>query len=154
MEALFRAIISIALLRQGPQILPASTFLLALVLAGGWVEGMHLVMQQVEAFGPSPDMMTRVAEQKETLEQLIALMGPNAEDPDVNEVLAGLLLLRDIYDQVGVKRIPHEGRSASGRMVLGDDVRFELTPEKYRDLMNVVDRLRGQFVMPENTTNA
>lgn len=33
MEALFRAIISIALLRQGPQILPASTFLLALALA-------------------------------------------------------------------------------------------------------------------------
>jgi hypothetical protein len=42
MKSLFRAIASIALLRQGPQILPASAILLYLVLAAHWGTGVLL----------------------------------------------------------------------------------------------------------------
>lgn len=42
METLFRAIGAIALLRRGPQILPASTILLYLALAAHWATGVLL----------------------------------------------------------------------------------------------------------------
>jgi len=126
---------------------------LAMVLTGGWVESMHLVMRQIEAFGANDALLARVAEQKMTLEHLVELMGPYEGDADVAALRTELLAIRDIYDQVDVKRVPHEGRSSSGRMVLGDDIRMDLTPDKYQSLTSAVDKLRAELIRPEDTTN-
>lgn len=127
---------------------------LCLVLAGGWVESMHLVIRQIEAFGESAPLMARVAEQKVTLEHLLELMGPYSQAPEVSAIHAELSAIRDIYDRVNVKRTPHRGGSTSGRMVLGDEVVIDLTPEKYAELVNAVDALRAKVTRPEDSTNA
>jgi hypothetical protein len=124
------------------------------VLAGGWIESMHLVIHQIQMLGKSDALMARVAEQKVTLEHLISMMEPLADDTEVAAVRAELLALREIYDAVNVKRVPHQGRSNSGRMVLGDDITVELTDEKFVELAQAVKRLRDQWTAPENTTNA
>ncbi len=123
---------------------------LALVLAGGWVESMHLVIRQIEAFGQSDALMARVAEQKVTLEHLIGLMEAYEQQNDVAAVRTQLIGLRDIYDQLNVTRAPHQGASSSGRMVLGDDVTVELTGNKYDELAAEVERLRTEWTKPEN----
>jgi hypothetical protein len=123
---------------------------LALVLSGGWIESMHLIMRQVEAFGMSEDLIARVAEQKVTLEHLVDLMEPHASDPDVDDLRRELLLIRDIYDRVNVQRRPHEGPSPSGRMVLGDDVEISMTMEQYRELDAAVTRLRDKVTRPDD----
>lgn len=123
---------------------------LALVLAGGWVEGMHLVTRQIDVFGASPSLMSRVGEQKVTLEHLLALMEPHVADPDVAGLREKLMRIRDIYDQVNVTRIPQKGRSTSGRMVLGDEVVMDLTPEKYAALVEAVEQLRAEIILPED----
>lgn len=123
---------------------------LALVLAGGWIESMHLVVRQIEAFGPSAPLMTRVAEQKVTLEHLIHLMDVHKANPDVAALYTELLTIRDIYDQLNVKRSVHQGPSSSGRMVLGEDVNMNLTPEKFLELVQAVDRLRSELTRPED----
>lgn len=123
---------------------------LALVLAGGWMESMHLVIRQIEAFGKSDALMARVAEQKVTLEHLIGLMDAYKQETDVAAVQSELIGLRDIYDQLNVTRVPHQGASSSGRMVLGDDVKVDMTEDKYRELAQEVDRLRADWTKPEN----
>jgi hypothetical protein len=125
---------------------------LCLVLAGGWMETMHLVIKQIEAFGKSEALMARVAEQKATLEHLISLMEVHRADADVAAVQAQLIGIREIYDQLNVKRTPHQGPSASGRMVLGDDIAVEMTPERYAELAQAVERTRSAWIAPENTT--
>ena len=127
---------------------------LALVLAGGWVESMHLVMRQIEAFGKNDALMARVAEQKVTLEHLLQMMSAYESDPEVADMYKELVAIRDIYDQVNVKRIAHEGLSTSGRMVLGDDIQVELTTEHYNELVQAVDRLRTARTAVEDQTNA
>ena len=127
---------------------------LSLVLAGGWIESMHLVIRQIEAFGESAPLMARLAEQKVTLEHLLQLMEPFASAPEVAPVHAELIAVRDIYDRVNVKRTPHRGGSASGRMVLGDEVVIDLTPEKYAELVKAIDALRAKVTRPEDSTNA
>lgn len=123
---------------------------LAMVLAGGWVESMHLLLRQIENTGKSEGLMARVAEQKVTLEHLIDMMAAHGTDPEVASVLKDLTLIRDVYDQVDVKRVAHQGASSSGRMVLGDDVKVELTEEKYQALAGAVDALRAQMIAPED----
>jgi hypothetical protein len=80
---------------------------LSLVLAGGWIESMHLVIRQIEAFGESAPLMVRVAEQKVTLEHLLQLMEPYSATPELASIHAELVAIRDIYDRVNVKRTPH-----------------------------------------------
>lgn len=127
---------------------------LSMVLAGGWLESMHLVIRQIEAFGKNDQLMARVAEQKVTLEHLVGMMQPYKDDPDVGGIYTELLGVRDIYDQLNVKRAAHQGASASGRMVLGEDVTVEMTDAKYAELVRAVDRLRAEWTRPEDKTNA
>ncbi len=122
---------------------------LALVLAGGWVESMHLVMHQIRNFDPQDPLVARVAEQKFSLEHLIEMMDALGEDSTATVVKARLVEIRDIYDQVNVRRSAHQGTSSSGRMVLGDDVTVSLTKEKYTELERAVEALRDELVRPE-----
>ncbi|MBX2973857.1 MAG: hypothetical protein KF797_12200 [Flavobacteriales bacterium] len=145
-EAYARAYVKLQDEKMGPT--------LSMVLAGGWVESMHLLMSQIEVHGKSEALMTRVGEQKVTLEHLIDMMKPHETDAEVAGVMKDLIAVRDIYDQVNVKRVAHQGPSTSGRMVLGDDVNVELTDEKYRALREAVAGLRARMIQPEDESNA
>lgn len=127
---------------------------LAMVLAGGWVESMHLLFRQVENAGRAEALMTRVGEQKATLEHLIQMMAVHESDAEVASIMKELVAIRDIYDQVDVKRVAHQGASSSGRMILGDDIQIQLTDEKYQALSTAVDALRARMTTPEDKTNA
>jgi hypothetical protein len=123
---------------------------LSLVLAGGWVESMHLVMNQITTFDPNAPLVSRIAEQKVSLEHLIDLMDQYKGDANVAPWYTRLVAIRDIFDRLEVKRVPHQGRSASGRMVLGDDIQVLLTPDQYEALTKAVEQLRSEVVRPED----
>jgi hypothetical protein len=126
---------------------------LHMVLAGGWLESMHLVIKQIEAFGQSEALMARVAEQKVTLDHLLGMMEGSRNDPDAAQVYADLAAVRAIYDQLEVKHTAHAGASPSGRMVLGDDVTIDLTPTKYKELTEAVEAIRARWTQPEDGAN-
>lgn len=123
---------------------------LALVLAGGWVESMHLVMAQQGAYEEQSPLMARIAEQKVSLEQLIDMMEASKDDANVSPMRKQLMAIRDIYDQLNVVRTPNTGKSASGRMVLGDDVSISITAAKYEELKNAVAALRDTITKAED----
>ncbi|MBL8000834.1 MAG: hypothetical protein JNL05_02625 [Flavobacteriales bacterium] len=123
---------------------------LALVLAGGWVESMHLVMGQVSVFGADDPLVSRVVEQKVSLEHLLDLMEVHKADPNVAPWHAKLSAIRSIFDGLESKRTPNSGKSPSGRMVLGDDVSVTLTSEQYQQLAKAVEQLREEVVRPED----
>lgn len=126
---------------------------LAMVMAGGWTESMYLMLSHGEG-GQNDGLRQRVAEQKISLEHLIALCEAHAADTDVDAVATRLQEVLDLYDQVEVQRKAHTGRSSSGRMVLGDDLRMNMTPEKYEALKEAIVRLRADLIRPENAPNA
>ncbi len=126
---------------------------LTLVLAGGWVETMHLVMSKVESFDTGNAIVDRIAEQKVSLEQLLDMMEAQKDDANVGPVRLQLMAMRDIYDQLNVVRKVHEGVSPSGRMVLGDDVSVSLTSEKYNELKSAVAKLREEITRPEDAAS-
>ncbi|MBS1939258.1 MAG: hypothetical protein JST38_00050 [Bacteroidetes bacterium] len=125
---------------------------LSMVLAGGWVESMHLVMRQVLHFDAADPLVARVAEQKVSLDHLVDLMEAYKNDSSVTAMRNELIKLRDIYDQFQVVRSAHQGASPSGRMVLGDDVTIVLTPEGFEQLGTAVEALRENIIRPEDQT--
>lgn len=127
---------------------------LSMVLAGGWLESMHLVVRQIEAFGKNEQLMARVAEQKVTLEHLLSMMEAYRSDANVEAIYTQLATIRDIYDGLNVTRMAHAGASSTGRMVLGDDVTMQMTDAKYTELVQAVDRLRSEWTKPEDAPQA
>ena len=126
---------------------------LVMVLAGGWVESMHLVFSKVQAFDASSPLVTRIAEQKASLEQLVDMMEALKEDADVAAVRTDLIAIRSIFDQLTVVRSAHQGPSPSGRMVLGEDVSVSMTADKYAQLQQAVESLRSRITTPEDTSD-
>ncbi|MCB9169143.1 MAG: hypothetical protein H6594_02195 [Flavobacteriales bacterium] len=124
---------------------------LALVLAGGWIESMHLVMRQIITFDPDDPLVSRVAEQKVSLEHLLDMMKRYENDPNVGPVRRELVQVRAIYDQLQERRSAHNGKSSSGRMVLGDDVTLRMTTDQYKELESTIEGLREQIIRPEDS---
>ncbi len=123
---------------------------LSLVLAGGWVESMHLVMAQMNGYDESSPLLSRIAEQKVSLEQLIDMMEAAKDDVNIAPTRQRLMAIRDIYDQLNVVRTPHTGKSPSGRMVLGDDVSVSITAAKYDELRAAVTAMRDTITKAED----
>jgi hypothetical protein len=123
---------------------------LALVLAGGWVESMHLLISQVDAFGQSTAFTDRIAEQKVSLEHLLFIMDMYQDDADVAMVKDKLLVIRDVYDRMNVRHMPAPARHTTGRLILGDDVDIDLTEETYNELMTAVRALREELIKSED----
>ncbi len=141
-EAYFRAYQKMQDEEMGP--------VLALVLAGGWVESMHLVMEQIHHYDPADPLVQRIAEQKVSLEHLLDMMEHLKEDSDLSNIRERLIAIRSIYDGLDVRRIPHQGATGSGRMVLGEDVHIDLTEAKYQELVSAVEALRNYLTTPDD----
>lgn len=126
---------------------------LTLVLVGGWVESMHLMMMHVQA-DDTQDARLRLMEQHATLEHLLAISEDDASDPELASLRVQLGRILDLYDSMNIQRRPHQGRSTSGRMVLGDDVVMEMSEEKFTAIKDAISRLRTTITRTEDKPNA
>src|SRR5690606_28616939 len=124
---------------------------LSLVLAGGWIESMHLLISQVEAFGRSDAFADRIAEQKVTLEHLIEIMKMHESDADVNEMRQRLIEIRDIYDSMDLRTLPQQAEPVqSDRLVISADTEPLLTDDIYKQLLDSIGALREELITPED----
>lgn len=126
---------------------------LTLVLIGGWVESMHLMIMHVQADDTS-DARMRLIEQRSTLEHLLALSEIRSDDPELASLRVQLARILDLYDSMDIQRRPHQGKSSSGRMVLGEDVLVEMNEEKFKAIQEAVLSLRTAITRTEDKPNA
>ncbi len=70
----------------------------ALVLAGGWIESMHLTLSSAPKL--EGDLAQRVGEQKRTLTDLIALLEQSDKEKALGTLIASLKDLRSVYDGI------------------------------------------------------
>lgn len=126
---------------------------LSLVLAGGWVESMHLVIE-----GRSHRKRCRTAPARCRSEADFGALGPvdgrTERGPSGGESARPAQGIRDIYDRMEVKRSPAEGKSSSGRMVLGDNTSVSVSEDLYQQLGAAVESVRAAIVAPEDAPTA
>jgi len=72
-----------------------------LVIAGGWLEGMYVSCKLAEKTKSNTDIISRIGEQKLTLDNLIAMLS-SYKDPEVVEVVADLYALKEAFDPVEI----------------------------------------------------
>lgn len=119
----------------------------ALVLLGGWVEGLHFSCQ--EAINGSEAMRKRVAEQKSALDRLVKMLGPHASDsPSIDKTMRQLNDLRTQFAKVNstyTYRKP-ETITAEQTTVLKGKVIHQLTDDTLKEIATQVSSLRNQLI--------
>jgi predicted small lipoprotein YifL len=119
----------------------------ALMIAGGWVEGLYIA-SQVAKVHDTPELRQRIAEQKLPLVDLIALVRTySPDDPAVSSVLQDLQTMDSLYTDVV---IPHGNSTIEqdkGVAVIGGTAPMAaLTDVQLASLTSAIATIRAKYI--------
>lgn len=121
----------------------------AMVLVGGWVEGLYISTQLVDMdqFNGNK-LVTRIIDQKLSIDILIDLLGSNKGDPAVDELIIEVGKLKAVFDKIKITASPvrPEYDQATNTTVLKSEVQTDMTPVIFQQLSTIVAELRNSFV--------
>jgi hypothetical protein len=121
----------------------------ALMLAGGWIEGLYLACKVAESTN-SNEIRIRIAEQRSSLDKLIALL-EKQNNADVTVVANDLKDLKKIFDtlpKTDDQPVKVSVDQASGQDVIGEDPvkPTSLNDLEFNRIMKEIAEIRGSVV--------
>lgn len=119
----------------------------ALMIAGGWVEGLHIAAQ-VTRNHDTPELRQRIAEQRLPLGELIELLGTySTDDPAVAGVLADLNAINALFAGVGGAPQASTVKEENGTTVIGGGApAVGLTDEQLKALTEKTASVRNAYI--------
>jgi hypothetical protein len=120
----------------------------ALMIAGGWVEGLYIATQ-VTTSNDSPELRQRIAEQKHSLTDLVALVGSyGVADPRLDGVKADLAALQGLFKEI---RTPEPGASATAdangvTVIGGNEPPATLTDAQLTAIRDKAASIRNSYI--------
>ncbi len=116
---------------------------LAMVMAGGWVESIYMVTSMEPVYKKDSPVITRVAEQKYTLENLMDFMKKYEKDPDVASVLKQLDNLKAEFDKIEDAKGPAAITVKKGKKILGGgSTGIAVTADQYKAIVEKTMAIR------------
>jgi hypothetical protein len=74
----------------------------ALIIAGGWIEGLYIATQLTKASPNNNELIDRIIDQKLSLVTLVNLLSDYDENADIQYVIKMVTEIKTIYDQIQV----------------------------------------------------
>ena len=119
---------------------------LALVMAGGWVESIYMVTSMEPTFKKDSPVVTRIAEQKFTLDNLLDFMKKYEKDADVADALKQLGELKSIFDKIEDAKGPAAITVKKGKKVLGGgSTGISVTADQYKAIVEKTMAIRKKM---------
>ncbi|RLD63542.1 MAG: hypothetical protein DRJ01_03520 [Bacteroidetes bacterium] len=101
---------------------------LSIILAGGWIESLHIAINSVDKFSPENKIVIRIAEQQLLLENLIGSFQTLKKDKHTQQMLAKLNELQTSFDK------------------LYDNTDVIITENQFIEISNKIEKIRNQLV--------
>lgn len=120
----------------------------ALVIAGGWIEGLYIATKIAEKNKNNKEIIQRIAEQKLSINDLISLLKSHPADPTVTSIIKKLTELQTIYNELKVTGGPVkvETNSATGVTTIGGDSRVEISNQQLSQITAKVTEIRNNII--------
>ncbi len=123
----------------------------AMVLVGGWVEGLYISTQLVDMdeFNINTNKLVgRIIDQKLSIDILLNLLEGSKGNPAVDDLIVEVAKLKNVFDKIKIDTSPirPEYDPASNTTVLKSQVKTDMTPEVFMELSKVVAEIRNSFV--------
>ncbi len=121
----------------------------AIVLAGGWIEGLYISTQLVDLKDFAGNKLVgRIIDQKLSVDILLDLLDNSKGDQSVDELIAQVGRIKTVFDKVTVETsaVTPEHDQATDVTTLRSQVKSEMSPEVFSELSKVVSEIRNSFV--------
>lgn len=122
----------------------------AIVLVGGWVEGLYISTQLVEPGSiMDNELVTKIVDQKLSLDIVMRLLDESKENEDVQDVLVEVEDLKATFDKIKltttspVKASVDEENNVT---TLKSKTQSNVTPELFNELKEKVFKLRSKYI--------
>jgi len=121
----------------------------ALVVAGGWIEGLFISVNIAAQNANNQMIVKRIAEQKLILENLIGLLETNEANDNAPEMMTELKALKAIYDNVKMTEAPAaevKTDAATQKTMIGSAGELTLTPAQLAEITKKVTAIRTMII--------
>ncbi len=120
----------------------------AMIIAAGWIEGLYLGTQIANSSeSPSPKLMERIAEQKISLNNLVALVISYNESGSLDFILEDLKKIEDAYASVSISESKNTlSEGADGVTKISGKTEIVISDEDLNKLTKIVSEIRQGYV--------
>ncbi len=122
----------------------------AIVLVGGWVEGLYLATQMVP---DTTDLNTnklveRIVDQKLSLNIIQRLLDNNKDNADVQAIIKDVEALKSIYDKIPMTASEKVTTTTDDQNVttIESSSSYKITPEVFKELQEKVKVIRSNYI--------
>ena len=125
----------------------------ALVITGGFIEALYLGTQLAKTTKNSADIITRIAEQKGTFDNVIGLLSSYEQDSSIAAVLTDIKALKEIYDHVKIESTstPEAKTNPNTKVTtIGGKIIYTITPELVEKLTSKAAEIRNKIISGQN----
>ena len=121
--------------------------ILALVVAGGWLESVYIAINMVDKFQKDNPVIQRIADQKYTLENLIEFLKKHEENsPDVKQVKADLEALMKSFNLLKEEKISDTSLKQEGvKKFIGGGINLVIDEKLFNEIKTKVIKLRNNY---------
>lgn len=121
----------------------------AMVLTGGWLEGLYISTNLVSAKDLKDNKLAgRIIDQKLSIDNLLSLLQDNKGNPAIDDMIVQMNGIKAIFDKITIKTsdVKAEYDQKESLTVLKSDVRSNITPEIFNELASAVAEIRNSFI--------
>jgi len=120
---------------------------LALMVAGGWLESVYIAINMVDKFQKDNPVVQRIADQKYTLENLIQFLKKHEESsPDVKQVKADLEELMKSFNLLKEEKISNTTLKQEGsKKLIGGGINLVIDEKIFNEIKTKVLKLRNNY---------
>ena len=125
------------------------TAIAAMVLVGGWFEGLYISTQLVDMKDFNGNKLVgRIIDQKLSIDILLNLLNNSKGNPAVDEIILQVNSLKIVFDKITITTSPirTEFDKTSNTTVLKSEIKTDMTPAVFKELATVVAEIRSSFV--------
>jgi len=119
----------------------------ALIVAGGWIEGVFLSSQLAKRSPQNDDLKRRIAEQKYSLDNLIGLINSYEAKDILTDILEDLEDLRELFKQIGSSEVVGENTvDDNGVTTIGGEITLDMSNELLEEITNRIAEIRNDII--------
>jgi hypothetical protein len=125
----------------------------ALVIAGGFIEGIYLGTQLAKSSKNNSEIIHRIAEQKGTLDNTIGLLNTIGPDAGIESILEDMKTLQTIFSEITVNTTTATSvktDASTNVTTIGGKIVYSVTPETMNKLTEKTSEIRTKIISGQN----
>lgn len=118
----------------------------ALIIVGGWVEGIYLATHTVDESKPNMDIVQKVGDLKLSLEHVIALLNTYEKNETTDALLVDMEKFKVAFDKLEMKKEATSVKQEGETTVINGGTSITITMEQFKEIKKVAKEVRTNYV--------